>query len=395
MLVTDRGILEGRGAWLLFPGVLCLLIGISFPTSKLYHQSLALLLWVPGLVLFWSCRAEIRPMLRTALGATLLAFILWSVLTLFWSSADDPLRQFKHVLYVVVSLWGMRLLGLFPAPSLERMLRGCAYFMALLASAYWIRTYWVEDAPWLHRVTGSWQLEHSILAAHVFGFFMVVLYQLKPAERKGMVPWALALLALALYLVFAQSKGVWVALVAVILLTPLWKRERIYLVLSILCLAGVVGALWYAPELALQRGFSYRPELLREGFGLLLDGSPLAGLGLGSLFKLQLSSIATTFDHPHNLYLGIALQLGLIGLLFWSLAWLSMGTLAWRMRERPLGSVLLGVWLFASLALLSDGAGPWVKPQEIWFLTWIPFGLALALGRLADAGHQSFSHTPR
>ena len=395
MLVTDRGILEGRGAWLLFPGVLCLLIGISLPTSKLYHQSLALLLWVPGLVLLWSCRAEIRPMLRTALGATLLAFILWSVLTLLWSSSDDPLRQFKHVLYVVVSLWGMRLLGLFPAPSLERMLRGCAYFMALLASAYWIRTYWVEGAPWQHRMTGSWQLEHSILAAHVFGFFMVVLYQLKPTGRKEMVLWALALLALALYLVFAQSKGVWVALVAVFLLTPFWKKERIYLVLSILCLGGMTGVLWYAPEFALQRGLSYRPELLREGLELLFSGNPLVGLGLGSSFKLHLVSVTATFDHPHNLFLGVALQLGLVGLFLWGGAWLLMGMLTWRRREMPLGSALLGLWLFASLALLSDGAGPWVKPQEIWFLTWIPFGLALALGRLTDAGHQSFSQAPR
>ncbi len=395
MAVDSSDIPEGRAAWLLLPGILCLLIGISFPSSKLYHQVLALLLWVPGLVLFWTSRAEIRLMLRTVLGVALLAFILWSALSLLWSSADDPLRQFKHVLYVVVSLWGMRLLGLFPALSLERMLRGCAYFMAVLASAYWIDTYWVEGAPWRYRLTGSWQLEHSILAAHVFGFFLALLYQLKPTGRRAMVSWMLALLALGLYLLFAQSKGVWVAWAAVALLTPLWRRDRIYLVLSILCLAGIAGGLWFAPEFVLQRGLSYRPELLREGFDLLFDGNLLAGLGLGSSYKLQLSSIAQAFDHPHNLYMGIAVQFGLVGLLFWSIAWLSMVLLAWRLRGEALGSALLGVWLFASLALLTDGAGPWVKPQEIWFLTWIPFGLALALGRLADTGQQSLNHAPR
>lgn len=377
------------------PGVLCLLIGISFPTNKLYHQALALLLWVPGVVLFWTCRAEIRPMLRTTLGAALLAFTLWSLLTLFWSSVEDPLRQFKHVLYIVVSLWGMRLLGLLPAHSLEAMLRRCAYFMALLASVYWIRTYWVEGAPWRFRVTGSWQLEHSILAAHVFGFFMVVLYHLKPVGRMGVLAWSVALWALAVYLVFAQSKGVWVALVAVVLLTPIWKRDRVYLVLSMLCLAVVGGVLWCAPEFALQRGLSYRPELLREGFELLFSGNPFVGFGLGSSYRLYLASAAATFDHPHNLFLGIALQLGLIGLLLWGVAWLLLGVAAWCQRAEPLGGGLLGVWLFASLALLSDGVGPWVKPQEIWFLTWIPFGLALALGRLTDASHQSLNHAPR
>lgn len=383
-----------RGEKFLVPGVLCLLIGISLPTSKLYHQALALLLWVPGLTLFWICRAEVRPMLRSTLGAALAVFTLWSLLTLSWSSVEDPLRQFKHVLYVVVSLWGMRLLGLFSSAHLEKLLRGCAYFMALLASAYWIRTYWLEGAPWQHRVTGSWQLEHSILAAHVFGFFMVVLFHLKPTGRREILPWVVALLALAVYLIFAQSKGVWFAMVAVVLLAPVWKRERLYLVLSISCLVGVVGVLWYAPEFALQRGLSYRPELLREGFELLFDGNPLVGMGLGSSFRLHLASISATFDHPHNLFLGIALQLGLVGLLLWVGAWVLMGALAWRTRGMPLGSALFGVWLFASLALLSDGVGPWVKPQEIWFLTWIPFGLALALGRLTDVGQQSFSRAP-
>ena len=117
MVIELRGTSKGPEVWLL-PGILCLLIGISFPTSKLYHQALALLLWVPGLVLLWTSRTEIRPMLHSILGVALLTFVLWSALSLLWSSDDDPLRQFKQVLYVVVTLWTMRLFGLSSAVSI-------------------------------------------------------------------------------------------------------------------------------------------------------------------------------------------------------------------------------------------------------------------------------------
>ncbi|CAD5107048.1 O-antigen ligase family protein [Zestomonas carbonaria] len=379
---------------LLLPGAVCLLVGIGLPTSNLYHQFLAILLWIPGLAMLWTCRSELRQLLRSALGVSLLAFTAWSLATLFWSSVDDPFRQFKHVLYVVLSLWAMRLLGTLPQFPLERMLRFAAYFMAGLAGVYLLKTYWLEGAAWTARVTGVWQLEHSILAAQAFGFFMVVLYNLKPDGARETGVWAVALAVLLAYLVFAQSKGIWIALAAVLVLAPLWKRERLYTVLSAGCLLGGGAALWLAPEFALQRGLSYRPELAEEGLKLLLGGNPFLGLGMGSSFQLQIEAIAAPFDHPHNLLLDIALQLGLVGLVLWVGAWLLVGWLAWRMWDVPLGSALLGAWLFASLAVLSDGAGLWSKPQEIWFLTWIPIGLALALERLQAWRRQPLDHSP-
>lgn len=385
---------ENKNAWLLFPGVLCLLIGISLPTSKLYHQALTVLLWLPALILMWTCRSEIRPVLKTTLGLALLAFTLWSLISLLWSTTEDPFREAKHVLYVLLSLWALLLLGLFPAVYLERALVTAAYFMASLGCLFWINMYILDDVRWHKRLVGLWQLDHSILAAHVFGFFMILLYQLKPISNRALFPWSAALFVLAAYLLFAQSKGVWLALIAVVLVTPIWKRERVYLSLSVICLVGVLGVLLLAPEFALQRGLSYRPELLREGFDLLLEGNLLAGLGLGSAFKLQLATGRAPFDHPHNIFLAIALRFGLIGLMLWLAAWLTVAQLAWRERSSRIGSVLLGVWLFASLALLSDGDGPWVKPQEIWFLTWIPLGLALALDRLVNKRQHSLSHAP-
>jgi O-antigen ligase len=387
-------VFENKNVWFVFPGVICLLIGISFPTSKLYHQALTVLLWLPALFLMWTCRSEIRPILKTTLGLALLAFILWSLISLLWSTAEDPFREAKHVLYVLLSLWGLRLLGLFPAVHLERVLVIAAYFMAALGFMFWIKMYILDDVRWHKRLVGLWQLDHSILAAHVFGFFMVLLYQLKPVSSRALFSWAAALFALATCLLFAQSKGVWLALIAVVFLTPIWRRERVYLALSFICLVGVLGVVLLAPEFALQRGLSYRPELLREGFGLLLEGNLLVGLGLGSAFKLQLASVAAPFDHPHNIFLAIALRFGLVGLLFWLVAWLAVAGLAWRQRSSRMGGAVLGVWLFATLALFSDGDGPWVKPQEVWFLTWIPFGLALALQRLVSEGQHSFRHAP-
>ena len=63
---------------LVIPGIACLLVGILLPTSKLYHQALILLLWVPGLVLLWGQRRETGYFARCVLMYAVLAFLLWS-----------------------------------------------------------------------------------------------------------------------------------------------------------------------------------------------------------------------------------------------------------------------------------------------------------------------------
>ena len=374
---------------LVIPGIACLLVGILLPTSKLHHQALILLLWVPGLVLLWGQRREAGYFTRCMLMYSVLAFLLWSLLSVLWSAADDAPREAKYLLFIVVSLWAFMLLGGLPERVLLNILWYSAALVGVFAIYSWLKTYLLDDMPWRYQISAGGQLDHSILAAHVFGFFMLVLYNLRPKKLMGHGCWFLLLSGFAAYLLFAQSKGVWLALLASVLLTPLWRPERIYKYVAGACVLAVGVFFIVAPDVLTQRGLSYRPELVVQGLQLYWSGNELLGLGLGERYSLYLDSIGMSFDHPHNLYLGVLIQVGAVGFFLWCLVWGSLGVSAWQRREFALGSVVLGAWVFASVALLSDGFYVWDKPRDVWFTTWIPIGLALALWRLSKAPKES------
>lgn len=377
-----------QGARLVIPGIACLLMGIFLPASKLYHQALILLLWVPGLVLLWVHRRELKQFAHCFLMYCVSAFLLWSLLSVTWSPAEDASQDAKYLLFIVITLWMFMLLGRVPERVLLTLVGYSAALAALVAGYAWFKTYLLEGMPWRYQISAGWQLDHSILAAHVFGFFTMALYNLRPKKPVESLGWFFLLSLCGAYLLFAQSKGVWIALLASVLLTPLWRPERIYKYIAGACLLAVGLFFVISPDVVTQRGLSYRPELIVQGVQLFLSGNVVLGLGLGQEYSLHLSSIAASFDHPHNLYLGILLQVGAVGFVLWCLMWGSIAVGAWQRRTLPLASVVLGVWVFASVALLSDGFYVWDKPRDIWFTTWIPVGLALALWRMGKKAEE-------
>ncbi|WP_236233816.1 O-antigen ligase family protein [Pseudomonas tohonis] len=381
-LVSETLSLQGKAKFML-PGVLCLLVGIFLPTSKVYHQLLIVLLWLPGLYLLWDERGELRNLAKCPLFYAVLAFLGWSQLTSLWASEGQGFREGKYLLFILLSLWGMFLLGSLPRRILFNVLWYSSILASIFSGFYWFKLYWVEGMPWGGRLAGIGQLSHSILAAHVFGFFTVVLYGLRPRSIVQAIVWGGALSMLFLYLLFAQSKGVWVAVAACLILTPIWGRWWLYRYAAVLCVLAISAFYGLVPEVVTQRGMSYRPELLAAGAEVWTQNSYIfgLGLGLGEHYSLFLKSISAFFDHPHNLFLSIAIQVGMIGLLLWGAVWALIASGAWRARQSHLSCVILGVWVFSTVALQSDGFNVWGKPQEIWFLTWIPVGLALALWR--------------
>ncbi|MCU9950695.1 O-antigen ligase family protein [Pseudomonas sp. PDM13] len=382
LVFTVRELFKSRNrAALMLPGVACLLVGIFLPTSKSYHQALIVLLWLPGLFLLWSEREALRSLAKCTLIHAVTVFLVWSLVTSLWASDGQGLQEGKYLFFIMLTLWGMFLIGSLPQHVLFNLLWYSSIIASLFAGYYWFRFYLVNGMPWEERLSGVGQLSHSILAAHVFGFFTMVLYGLRPRGIRQVILWGAALSMLFIYLLFAQSKGVWVAVMFSLVLTPIWGRWLLYKYVAVICVVAVVALYGFVPELITQRGMSYRPELFSAGVEMWKQSGFLLGTGLGDHYSLFLESIPAAFDHPHNFYLSVAIQVGLVGLIFWGMVWGGVVGHAWFARQLFLRRVILGVWVFSTVSLLSDGFNVWDKPREIWFLTWVPVGLMLMLWR--------------
>ncbi|TBU88017.1 hypothetical protein DNK34_22155 [Pseudomonas dryadis] len=380
-LMNDHAVAApGSGAkspLILLPGLLCLLLGIALPTSKLYYQLMILLLWLPSLYLLFANRQDWRSWCTPLMGLVTV-FFAWALLSSLWSNGEEPGREIKHALMIYLTLWAGVLAAGIAQRQLVLLLAVCCYCMAALAAVCLFTAYVLYELPLSFRLTSFWQLSHPILAAHVFGFFLMALLHLKPARVIHQAFWCLGLLSLAAFVFFTQSRGVWLALGVGLVFSALLRREWIYVLGAVGGIAVLIVMAILMPNLVTDRGLSYRPELALEGLSLLAQ-HPWGGLGMGSVYSLPLPVLNAVFDHPHNLFISVGLDLGGVGLLLWLGIWGLVFRVGWRARTSPLGCALLGVWCFASVAFLSDGSGIWSKPREIWFLTWIPLTLALAL----------------
>lgn len=357
-------------------GLLVLLAGAWFlPSSKLYHQLLIALLWLPAFLAL--LRSDFRALLWQPELLLFAALALWTLLVLVIKGGADPASTAKIPVYVGLSLLGIVLAARDSRYALESQLRFVALLggiLGLLSVLYFYLS--GPHAPGQRLIAiGLW--DTAIMAAHAVGALAVLgVFLLRGAEFRPWL-WPLLLTAAAGYLLFlglSQTRGVWLAMIA-ILLAVRPTRGSVLLVLSLVL---SVILLWLCvPELFLQRGLSYRPVLFMGGLHLLEQNLWL-GLGFNS-YEIAVPATGDFYKHPHNLYLNLAIRLGLPGLLLFFALWACAGWRGWQSRERPLGRALLALWLFSSVALLSDGIGLWFKPNADWLITWLPIALSLVL----------------
>lgn len=359
-------------------GVAVLLCGAwLLPTNKLYHQLIIAFLWVPALLALFT--RNFRPRLKQPEFWLYGAFTAWTLFVLVMHGAEDPVGEGKMPLLAGLSLVGIVLAAQQPAISLERLLLYAGVFGGVMAGVSWVHFYGIAGNPWRGRLNAIGLWNSIIMAAHAVGALaMMGMFMLKNVRLKPPIAVLLLLAALGYgaFLAFSQTRGVWIALAAtlVVMAIALKSRRCGYLILM-----GVVGVACIAmvdPEILLQRGVSLRPELWQGGIRLMLDHWML---GLGFDTYLITLSDGSIYKHPHNLFLDTGVRLGVPGLLLFLLLWCRVGWRGWVRRDVPLGQALLAVWVFASVSLLTDGIGLWFKPNADWLITWVPIGLSLVL----------------
>lgn len=348
------------------------------PSNKVYQQGLILFLWLPTLGLAWSARQVFVEAWRRqpALWLALLGLMAWSAVTLAWSSAEDGTREVKRLLYILLFLMAFPLLA---QAGIERawrllMLGGGLLALAALISA--VRFYGLQQEPLVARIEGIGEISHPILGGYVVAAAALWLLYSNPRQRGMQLAWALALACLGAFVVLSQSRGAALALVATVILAPLWHRTRSSSLFALMAALATAAAVYLMYELIVQRGSSYRPEIFQASLQMISE-HPLTGLGLGAFYRVQ--AVGLEFDHTHNMFTHVAVELGLPGMLLWTAVWLiTLGEIV-RARATLFGKVLFGFWVFSTLAMQFDAASLTGTPRAEWFISWLPVALVMLL----------------
>jgi putative inorganic carbon (HCO3(-)) transporter len=215
---------------------------------------------------------------------------------------------------------------------------------------------------------------------------------------------SLATLGMAAILLLTESRGAWAALLAAALLLAALRWRWGWLLLPLAAAAGAALLIYLGPGRVLDllassgmvSSLDGRLEIWSRAIYMIQD-FPFSGIGLGSFGVVAdrmypfFAYAPNTVEHAHNLFLQVAVDLGMPGLIAW-LAIVGTVTLsAWQLYRRGqqvgdgwaagLGAGILGSQAALAVHGLFD-AVTWgmVRPAP---LVWLVWGLALAGWQLA------------
>ncbi|WP_406820151.1 O-antigen ligase family protein [Pseudomonas sp. KnCO4] len=365
-------------AWLGL-GLVWFLAAIALaPSNKIYQQGLVLFLWLPTLVLAWSARQVLVQAWKRqpALWGSVLLLLAWSALSLAWSVGEEPGREAKRLLYILVFLLAFPLLAQLGQARIRQLLLVGSALLAVAALVSVVHFYAMQGYPLLARLQGIGEISHPILGAYVIGSAVLVLLYQPPRQRGLQLAWLAALACLGLFVMLSQSRGAVLALALTVILAPLWFRDRHSRVFAMLAALATGLALYFLYDLIAHRGSSYRPEIFHSAIDMIA-AHPWTGLGLGAAYDVTVGN--RHFDHTHNMFTHVAVELGLPGMLLWVMVWLyTLGEIV-RARGTLFGKVLLGFWVYSTLAMQFDAASLTGTPRAEWFISWLPVGLVMLL----------------
>ena len=362
-------------------GYLWFLMGIAWaPSNKIYQQALVALLWLPGLlamVLFHNHLLEIWRKSRLFCSCFVL-FLAWAALSTVWTGAEEPSRELKRVLYVVLFLVSLALLG---AEQPRRIWQGLSVGFVGLALACFVSIYlfYIRDLHSLSaRLEGIGQVGHPILGAYVMALVVIWGARFKPSRVWPSSIWGVLMLFALAFVLLGQSRGAILALITGIFALLLLRGGRaVWLGSAAIGLVCWVGYELFAPFI-LARGMSYRPEIFQASLDMFLQ-NPFLGLGIGTDYRVVTFNYPEGFDHTHNGFTHVAVELGLPGVVLWISLWLSALHIAWQNRFSAEGRLVFGTLVVSLAALQFDAASLWGTPRAEWFVIWLPLALTLAL----------------
>lgn len=359
-------------------GYLVLLTGLFWvPDGSLYTKLYYALSAAPALLAILLAPAQMKAILRDPVILGFLAFSAWLLISMSWSRTDDGIGSLaKRPLYVFMLFIGCALIALKSEDLLLKTLRLSAAIGALAAL---INVAWfLHSATPSARLIGTGALRNPLLTSHVLGFLCTywIAMWLSRNERHDWLPLLMAMpLLAALLATGSRTPLMGLALTSIWMLLMSGKRA-VYLVAALPLVAG--AAYLVAPEIILQRGTSFRPELWSDAWRQASQHL-WVGAGYNSKFEFDIPGMRHLLHDPHNVELAVLLELGLIGLGVWTVMYGFALVRCLQLRALPQFQIASALLIYGLCAGLTEGGNYLSRPNESWFLIWIPLALLGAL----------------
>lgn len=324
----------------------------------------------------------LRELARDRLFLLVVAYLLYLLLSAFWSEPFDWFRlgQKGVIAVYILSFFALTRYLLQWRPDLYRLTLLAAVAVAAGSALYTLLDFYGAHPFPDTRLEGWGSLTNINEFSNVYGVFalLAAAFALQSGQRAVQLA---CLLAVGLFLAiawFGQSRTAFVSLCLVLgVQTALALPRGRVAVLA--CLLGFVGALPLlfpgSLESALLRGVGLRPEIWTALRDLALS-APVFGLGLISDIHVVVEG--WRFETAHNAYLQVFLHGGAVGLL------LFLGLLgaalhrSWGEARSSGHYTIPCLLLFCALAMLTGVDTLIERPRDQWLLFWFP--LALLLG---------------
>ncbi|WP_233840544.1 O-antigen ligase family protein [Dyella sp. 2HG41-7] len=374
VVVLQRLLMAGM-AWLII-GMAVMPSSISFNPSKAYQIVLALTMWLPTLALIAMRPKRVVDVCKMPTMPWVIALLAWGCVSLAWSHAphrgDEAMRDFSIFLFLIACHW---VFGGNEART-RWLLVNCALVLAAV-SVFDIVEFALHP-PTDDRLIGIGVMGNANLAAAGMGAGLIWLWPWRAEGWRWVTVKWLAISTLALFILLTFTRSAWAALFGALVVMVLCRGgRRAWLYAGVICVLGVLGVV-AGFHVLMERGLSLRPEIFAKSLDMFLQ-HPLRGLGQGTAFTIEAGN--ETLDHAHNMFAQLAIELGLPAVLMWLGIWLALGWRAWRHRHDALGLIVLGLWVFGSIAVEFDLPHLLDSPRPGWLITWLPLALSWTFAR--------------
>ncbi|GAC1030028.1 O-antigen ligase WaaL [Pseudomonas sp. No.21] len=374
--IRDRlaNILE---CWLLL-GLLVLLTGLFWTKggsqyTKLFYGLFA----VPALLSILVAPHTAARLLREPTMWVFPLLCLWLLTSLYWSTSDDDISGLgKRPFYVLLLFVGCAFLAQRDELRFWNALHLSAALGALAALVCLVQ-FFTTHLP-TQRLVGTGALSNPLLTSHVLGFLCTFWLSswLVCSERHNWVP-VLMFAPLFAALIATGSRTPMLGLTAVTLFMLVRAPKGASLVLAFGALGALVSVLLY-PDILLQRGLSFRPELWMDALRQASE-HPILGYGYDTRFAFDIPAAGGVLSDPHNVELAVLLELGAVGLCLWFAMYGCIFQRCFVHRHQQKIKVASALVIYGLAAGMTEGSSFLSRPNESWFIIWIPLAITVAL----------------
>lgn len=242
--------------------------------------------------------------------------------------------------------------------------------------------------------------EFGLLFNTVLALAMFCLFGKTTGAAKTLLAAVVGLLLIAVLLTF--SRGAFLGSATVVLFL-LFSQRRFRSMVAVVCLVALVAA--FMPKAVVQRATTDistgnvstisagRVEQIWVPLLPEIPRSPLIGRGMSSILWSDASRLGLIppFGHPHNAYLGIVLDFGLLGVivvfLFFRHMWRLYGRLAQQYKDTVWSDFFQGAQAAILVMLIQGVTDDRFTPTSSQAFFWMSYGAALGMSaRLTMAG---------